>query len=124
MPRDKCTSCTHIGRLGHIYTIGNHTRPDACLPLSARGRSETLKCIDRVLSAARVKTTTHALRFVFYDQQVREYERMSKDSAPARFDKVQAMRAKYIKQGSNFEINIECKMRDGIMKVCLNYCRS
>lgn len=73
----------------------------------------------KVLSAARVCQNERVSCGGFYNRQVREYERMSKDSAPARFDKVQAMRAKYIKQGSNFEINIECKMRDGIMKVCL-----
>ena len=55
----------------------------------------------------------------FYNRQVREYGRMSKEPASVRFGKVQAMRAKYIKQGSNFEINIEHKMRDQIMKVCL-----
>lgn len=49
--------------------------------------------------------------------QVREYEQMPHDSAPARFEKVQAIREKYIVQGSSFEINIETKMRDGAMRV-------
>lgn len=50
-------------------------------------------------------------------RQVADYERMPDEPASAKFERVRELQDKYIKQGSNFEINIESKMRDVVMKV-------
>lgn len=50
-------------------------------------------------------------------KQVREYDEIKHESATIRFEKARKIQEKYIAQGSNFEINIDAKMRDGILKV-------
>lgn len=50
-------------------------------------------------------------------KQVQEYEGMVDQPIAARFEKFRLMQDKFIKQGSNFEINIETKMRNAMMKV-------
>lgn len=42
---------------------------------------------------------------------------MTNEESPTRFDKVFSMISKYIMEGSCFEINIEAKMRNKVMKV-------
>lgn len=42
---------------------------------------------------------------------------MADEAWPTRFEKFSTIKQKYIKEGSNFEINIETKMRNGVMKV-------
>lgn len=66
----------------------------------------------RYLTSSASFTCSHWIR-----EKVREYELMVDQPASARFEKVQGIREKYIKQGSNFEINIETKMRNNAMKV-------
>lgn len=50
-------------------------------------------------------------------KQVQEYKDMVDLPATARFEKIRSIQDAYIKQGSNFEINIETKMRNEAMKV-------
>lgn len=49
--------------------------------------------------------------------KVQEYERMVGQPVQTRYNKVKNMARTYIKEGSNFEINIESSMRDGVLKV-------
>lgn len=42
---------------------------------------------------------------------------MADEAWPTRFEKFSTIQLEYIKAGSNFEINIETKMRNGVMKV-------
>ena len=49
--------------------------------------------------------------------QVDKYEAMDFGQSSSLFEKVKAIQEKYIKQGGKFEINIDSKMRDGVMKV-------
>ena len=51
--------------------------------------------------------------------QVDKYEAMDFGQSSGLFEKVKDIQEKYIKQGSNFEININSKMRDDVMKVWL-----
>lgn len=43
---------------------------------------------------------------------------MAGEDSPPRFEKLSAMISMYIKAGSKYEINIETKMRNEVMKVC------
>lgn len=49
--------------------------------------------------------------------QVNEYNCMADEAWPTRFEKFSTIKLKYIKEGSNFEINIETKMRNEVTKV-------